>query len=612
MEHRKNDRNVNTCNHYTLLVHTSLHHQVVVHLPVDPVVSSFLSELISSPKSAFDELAVWMGTLAPISEALLPPIYWRFYRFGCSIRRIPYPRVCFYLFVMAGKDRAAMQLPKNSLWLPLGVGAVAVAALVCECSVPPSSVASGSGYELRLILPSLTWRVGGIVTVLLWALQRLASRPVELRSQRSFDNTSARYRAKRRAAFPPPYPNGWFRVCSSADIADGRVHSVSALGTELVCFRDGEGHAAVLYAFCPHMGAHLGEGGLVNADGCLQCPFHDWTFDRTGKVTSIPYCTSKKGVPERAKTQAFETKEYLGMVFLWFDAEGRQPAWCLEQHVELEQGIADGTWYYGGMRQMSFEQHVCEMHMNSADAYHFQTLHGPIPVWGLGWLIKCTHEVSTQYSQPKAHLNTFHEKMVSLHVDLSALGLPWIRFPVPFARATASTIDTTVIFEGPAIMQFKIDTPLGSIRQVKTLLPVAPFTMQVEARWFAQTSMPRFLLSLMSSVGAAALNQDRQVWENKTYHKKPMLVTGDGCFPAFFRWYKQFYSESSDLLDAGPRIAPLEVGSAAVRQTANISGTEADVCERDQCAGLSDTCTSDGNYRAHIVRRGANGSFLNW
>ena len=98
----------------------------------------------------------------------------------------------------------------------------------------------------------------------------------------------------------------------------------------------------MLYAFCPHMGAHLGEGGLVNADGCLQCPFHDWTFDRTGKVTSIPYCTSKKGVPERAKTQAFETKEYLGMVFLWFDAEGRQPAWCLEQHVELEQGIADG------------------------------------------------------------------------------------------------------------------------------------------------------------------------------------------------------------------------------------------------------------------------------
>jgi hypothetical protein len=29
------------------------------------------------------------------------------------------------------------------------------------------------------------------------------------------------------------------------------------------------------------------------------------------------------------------------------------------------------------------------------------------------------------------------------------------------------------------------------------------------------------------------------VWENKLYHEKPMLVPGDGPFPAFKRWYYQ-------------------------------------------------------------------------
>ena len=29
------------------------------------------------------------------------------------------------------------------------------------------------------------------------------------------------------------------------------------------------------------------------------------------------------------------------------------------------------------------------------------------------------------------------------------------------------------------------------------------------------------------------------------YHEKPMLVSGDGPFPAFKRYYGQFYSKSS-------------------------------------------------------------------
>ena len=119
-----------------------------------------------------------------------------------------------------------------------------------------------------------------------------------------------------------------------------------------------------------------------------------------------------------------------------------------------------------------------------------------------------------------------------------------------------------------------------------------------------------------SVVGATALDQDRQVWENKTYHKKPMLVAGDGCFPAFMRWYGQFYSASSQSLDAGPRTAPVEVGSAAAAQAKPLAGEASDVCTHDSCAGLNDACASDGRARAHVIRRSASntggGGALDW
>jgi len=48
-------------------------------------------------------------------------------------------------------------------------------------------------------------------------------------------------------------------------------------------------------------------------------------------------------------------------------------------------------------------------------------------------------------------------------------------FSLPGASWIASHITTKVTFEGPSIMHFRLDTPLGSMRQIKTLLPVEAF-----------------------------------------------------------------------------------------------------------------------------------------
>ena len=64
---------------------------------------------------------------------------------------------------------------------------------------------------------------------------------------------------------------------------------------------------------------------------------------------------SDKIVPERARTKAYEVREILERVFIWFDAEGRSAQWELQCHEDLAEGVASGEWYLGSSRTMEFD-----------------------------------------------------------------------------------------------------------------------------------------------------------------------------------------------------------------------------------------------------------------
>ena len=58
-------------------------------------------------------------------------------------------------------------------------------------------------------------------------------------------------------------------MANSADIANGTVKQVHCLGLELAVFRSDKGEAAILDAYCPHLGANMAAGGTV--EGVLAC-----------------------------------------------------------------------------------------------------------------------------------------------------------------------------------------------------------------------------------------------------------------------------------------------------------------------------------------------------
>src|SRR5262245_59995307 len=133
-----------------------------------------------------------------------------------------------------------------------------------------------------------------------------------------------------------PYPNGWFRLAHSHELGKGEIKRISAVGHELIVFRGEDGKPAVLDAHCPHLGADLSAGGKV-VGNTVSCPFHNWQFAGDGQCVKIPYCEK---IHKKAVTRAWPTCERDGVIYFYYDAEGRAPAF------ELPEGPfrKDATW----------------------------------------------------------------------------------------------------------------------------------------------------------------------------------------------------------------------------------------------------------------------------
>lgn len=330
--------------------------------------------------------------------------------------------------------------------------------------------------------------------------------------------------------YPPPFPKGWYALCDDDELAPGAARFIEAFGEKLVLFRGEDGTLGVLDAYCPHLGANLA-GGRVR-EGCLECPFHRWTFAADGRVTSIPYAGR---LSPRLRTRSWPVRAHHGMIVMWFarrapgDTDPLVPAWELDSLAAIDEGrlVYRGRHDAGVVRM-----HLCEFAENSADHRHFAPLHGDMFVpWTRIKLpgAKVLHEASWEADPERSHMAYFHDEAV-----LQLFGRV-----IPRSGAKA-----TITFFGPGgIVTFRIESPdLGTLVMFQTHLPVGPLAQRVRFRWYANPEMPRPVVSYVVGNWVAQWREDIAIWENKIFRPKPMLVAGDGPVHQMRRWFSQFYA----------------------------------------------------------------------
>lgn len=106
------------------------------------------------------------------------------------------------------------------------------------------------------------------------------------------------------------YLKNWNPLMLASDLAPGEIVGIDFLGTRVIVYRDENGEPIVQSAYCPHVGADLSCGQII--DGSVRCPYHHWRFGTDGACVEIP---GGEKIPRVAKIYNYPAAERWGMIW---------------------------------------------------------------------------------------------------------------------------------------------------------------------------------------------------------------------------------------------------------------------------------------------------------
>jgi 3-ketosteroid 9alpha-monooxygenase subunit A len=306
-----------------------------------------------------------------------------------------------------------------------------------------------------------------------------------------------------------PFPNGWFQVGYSDELAAGTAEPLHYFGRDYVLMRGEDGVARVFDAYCPHLGAHLGYGGKVEGNS-IRCPFHGWCYDSTGKCIDIPY---GKRIPPSAKLVSHPVAERNGLVMLWHHADGKAPDW--EIPLVAEYGLEGWTPY--NKRRWKIRTHNQDMAENSVDQAHFRYVHGTLTVPQSEAKTEgpCLHVVSQmKMGTPAGEVDG------SIESKSWGFGFGQVRF--------SGIVETSLVTSVTPIDGEYVDVRFSF--SVKSL---------------GDERVTRGVGKALIADIEKQMREDIPIWENKAFLERPVLCDGDCPIGVFRTWCKQFYSEAA-------------------------------------------------------------------
>jgi len=161
------------------------------------------------------------------------------------------------------------------------------------------------------------------------------------------------------------HPDNWYPLARSKDLKKGKMLGVSFAGDPIVLVRTESGRIFALEDRCAHRQVPL-HCGVVHGEH-LQCGYHSWTFDQTGRCMGVPYL--EKDQPRPAGVRSYPCREAYGLVFLFPGAVSRV------EEVEFPKVSLEGDPHYKTRYlDRRVNCHYSFMHENLMDMNH-QFLH---------------------------------------------------------------------------------------------------------------------------------------------------------------------------------------------------------------------------------------------
>lgn len=160
--------------------------------------------------------------------------------------------------------------------------------------------------------------------------------------------------------------NQWYVLLESNEVKDNPV-GVTRMGEKMVFWRDRQGQVHCAGDRCPHRGVQLSLGEVVNDH--LQCPFHGFEYDGSGRCVLVPANGRNGVVPAALRLHTYPTYEAHGYIWVWW---GENPPTNLEPPAFFDN--LDDTFFYASAHD-PWQAHYSRVVENQLDVVHLPFIH---------------------------------------------------------------------------------------------------------------------------------------------------------------------------------------------------------------------------------------------
>lgn len=129
--------------------------------------------------------------------------------------------------------------------------------------------------------------------------------------------------------------NAWYVAAWDHEVAADKPFGRILLNEPLVLYRTQAGKVVALENRCCHRRYPLDKGTLV--DDCIQCYYHGFTYDATGRCVRIP---SQERVPEGVRVRSYPVVERHRWIWVWMG----DPALADESRITDFHWLQDPGW----------------------------------------------------------------------------------------------------------------------------------------------------------------------------------------------------------------------------------------------------------------------------
>jgi nitrite reductase/ring-hydroxylating ferredoxin subunit len=337
-------------------------------------------------------------------------------------------------------------------------------------------------------------------------------------------------------------PAGWYAVAFASELPAGAVLRRRLMNRELVVYRTEGGTAVVMDGYCPHLGAHLAEGGRVEGE-TLRCPFHGLGFASDGSCSGRAAQLTGIGKPIKLRARTWPVRELHGAVLVYAGPDSQipdAPAWEIRP-VEPEHAALDWSPPVGRLWRIRTQpQEIIE---NTVDIGHFSAVHGYREVAVTAALATDGPHLTMGYRvvRDRGLLGKHDPSRLRFRLDITASGVGYSRVQVVGLPLRLRTV----------VMPTPIDDETTEVRVITQVALPPPLRLPAGPGRAARLgrAVADRIAGGIGRIAAAEMGRDFaadiRIWEHKRYQDPPRLVAGDGPIGPYRTWARQFYRSTA-------------------------------------------------------------------